>query len=766
MIALTKEEEDNYNKENICYICIKDFNNDTKVRDHCHFTGKYRGAAHNTCNLRYKIPKNIPVTFHNGSTYDYYFIIKEFACEFDGNFECLGENTEKYITFSVPIKKRIDNKNIDITYKIKFIDSFRFMATSLSKLVDNLTGNIHNDKCIKCKSNLCFVRAMNEKLIFKCIDCEKEYEKEFNKELVERFANTLKFCDNDLNKFLILLRKGVYPYEYMDEWNKFNEKVLPSKESFYNNLTLEDTTKTDYAHANNIFKKFNINNLGEYHNLYVRSDTLLLADIFENFRQSCLKNYELDPAHFVSLPGLAWQACLKKTNVKLELLTDYDMLLMIEERIRGGICHAMQRYAKANNKYMKGYDKRKKSSYIQYLDANNLYGKAMTEKLPVRGFRWMDDISKIDEDFVKVYNKNDNKGYIFEVDVDYPNKLQNLHSDLPFLPERMVINNTKKLVCNLNDKKNYVVHINVLKQALDHGLKLRKVHRVIEFDQEAWLKEYIDVNTELRKKATNDFEKDFFKLMNNAVFGKTMENVRKHRDIKLVKTDKKRLVSEPNFHTMKLIDNNLAIIEMRKVKVKMNKPIYLGLSILDISKITMYEFWYDYVKIKYEDKARLCYMDTDSFVVNIKTKDFYKDIAENVKERFDTSNYTFDRPLLTGVNKKVIGLMKDELGGDIITEFVALRPKAYSYITNDFIEMKKAKGTKKCVVNKMLRFEDYKKCLFSNGKVLKSQQRFKSENHEVYTENINKIALSCDDDKRIVTSDRITSYPYGCILKN
>ena len=767
MIPLTKEEEDNYNKENICHICKKEFNND-KVRDHCHFTGKYRVAAHNTCHLRYKIPKNIPVIFHNGSTYDYHFIIKELACEFDGNFECLGENTEKYITFSVPIKKKIENKNIDITYKIKFIDSFRFMATSLSKLVDNLTDNIHNDKCIKCKSNFCFIRVINEKLIFKCIDCEKEYEKEFNKELLERFANTYKFCDNDLNKFIMLLRKGVYPYEYIDGWNKFNEKIIPSKESFYSNLTLENISETDYAHANNVFKKFNINNLGEYHDLYVRSDTLLLADVFENFRQSCLKNYELDAAHFVSLPGLAWQACLKKTNVELELLTDYDMLLMVEEEKKGGICHAMQRYAKANNKYMKDYDRKKKSSYIQYLDANNLNGKAMTEKLPVRGFRWMDDISKIDEDFVKVYNKNDNKGYILDVDVDYPNKLQNLHSDLPFLPERMVINNTKKLVCNLNDKKNYIVHINVLKQALDHGLKLRKVDSVIEFDQEAWLKEYIDVNTELRKKATNDFEKDFFKLMNNAVFGKTMENVRKHRDIKLVKTDKKRdkLVSEPNFHTMKLIDNNLATIEMRKVKVKMNKTIYLGLSILDISKITIYEFWYDYVKIKYEDKARLCYMDTDSFIVNVKTKDFYNDISQDVNKRFDTSNYTFDRPFPMGINKKVIGLMKDELGGDIITEFVALIPKAYSYITNDFIEMKKAKGTKKCVVNKMLRFEDYKKCLFDNGKVLKSQQRFKSENHEVYTENINKIALSCDDDKRIVTSDRITSYPYGYILKN
>ena len=344
MIPLTKEEEDNYNKENICYICKKDFNND-KVRDHCrHFTGKYRGAAHNTCNLRYKIPKNIPVIFHNGSTCDYHFIIKELACEFDGNFECLRENTEKYITFSVPIKKRIDNKNNDITYKIKFIDSFRFMATSLSKLVDNLTDNIHNDKCDKCKSNLFFVNAVNEKLIFKCINCEKDYEKEFNKQLMERFENTYKFCDNDLNKFLILLKKGVYPYEYMDEWNKFNEKVLPSKESFYSNLTLENITKTDYAHAKNVFKKFNINNLGEYNDLYVRSDTLLLADIFRNFRQSCLKNYKLGPAHFVSLPGLAWQACLKKTNIELELLTDYDMVLMIEEGIRGGtLCNVMLR---------------------------------------------------------------------------------------------------------------------------------------------------------------------------------------------------------------------------------------------------------------------------------------------------------------------------------------------------------------------------------------------------------------------------------------
>ena len=389
---------------------------------------------------------------------------------------------------------------------------------------------------------------------------------------------------------------------------------------------------------------------------------------------------------------------------------------MIEEGIRGGICHAVHRCAKANKKYIKNYDKSKESLYIQYLDANNLYGAAMSEKLPINEFKWVNDISGINEKFVKSYDKkNSDKGYILEVDVDYPSKLHKLHSDIPFLPERMKIDKTQKLVCNLRDKKKYVVHISILKQALDRGLKLKKMHRVIEFNQEAWLKKYIDMNTELRKKASNDFEKDFFKLMNNAVFGKTMENVRKHRDIKLVKTDHKRnkLVSEPNYHTMKIISENLSIIEMKKVKVKMDKLI------LEISKIIMYEFWYDYMKKKYGDMVKLCYMDTDSLIMNIKTKDFYKDIAQDVEERFNTSNYAVDRPLPKGKNKKVIGLMKDELGGGIITEFVALRPKTYSYMTDEFIEMKKAKGTKKCVIKKMLKFEDYKKCLFDNEPMLK-----------------------------------------------
>ena len=426
-----------------------------------------------------------------------------------------------------------------------------------------------------------------------------------------------------------MLRKGVYPYEYMDNWERFNKTSLPSKESFYSNLNMENIEDIDYRHGNNVFNKFKLNNLGEYHDLYVQSGTLLLADM-------CLKEYELDPAHFLSLPGLAWQACLRKTNVELELLTDYDMLLMVEEGIRGGICHSVHRYAKANNKYMKNYNINEESSYIQYLDANNLYGWAMSKKLPVNGFKWINNNETAEhvtnEDFIKNYNENDNKGHIFEVDVKYPKRLHKLHSDLPFLSEQMEINKCKKLVCNLFNKK-----------------KFKKIHRVTEFNQEAWLKPYIDMNTELRKAAKIDFEKDLFKLMNNSVFGKTIENIRKRRDIKLVTTDKKRskLVSEPNYHTINLISEDFT-------KVKMNKAICLGLSILEISKILIYEFWYDYMQPKYNDNVKLCYMDTDSFIMNINTNDIYEDIANNVENKFDTSNYEVNRPLPTGKNKKLL----------------------------------------------------------------------------------------------------------------
>ena len=312
------------------------------------------------------------------------------------------------------------------------------MSSSFSKLVDNLSEGIHNNKCFDCKSNLDYMRiTKNKKLLLKCFNCNIYYKKMFNNDLIKKIKNTYSFCDNDLNKFVLLLRKGVYPYEYMDSWERFNETSLPSKEDFYSTLNMEDISDIDYRHAINVFKGFKLANFRGYHDLYVQSDTLLLTDVFHNFRDMCIKEYELDPAHFLSLPGLAWQYCLKKTNIELELLTDYDMLLIVEEGIRGGICHSIHRYAEANNKYMKNYNKDEESSYIQYLDANNLYGWAMSKKLPVNSFRWLDsdEINEINEEFIKNYNENDKKGYILEVDVKYPKKLHDLHSDLPFLPE-------------------------------------------------------------------------------------------------------------------------------------------------------------------------------------------------------------------------------------------------------------------------------------------------------------------------------------------
>ena len=407
------------------------------------------------------------------------------------------------------------------------------------------------------------------------------------------------------------------------------------------------------------------------------------------------------------------------------------------------------------------FNPKSESSYLEYLDTNSLYGWAMSQPLPTGGFKWVDvNSNKISE----LATRTD-KGYVLEVDVSYPKELHNPHNDLPFMCERMEINGVEKLVPNLRDKKNYVIHIQALNQALQHGLRLDRIHRAIEFDQSPWSKTYIDFNTQLRTAATNDFNKDFFKLMNNSVFGKMTENIRKHRNVKLVTTEEKYLhtVMKPNFKSGVLFGENLMGCEMGKIKAVMNKPVYLGQTILDLSKIVIYEFHYDYMVSKYGNRLKLCYMDTDSLVYDIKTEDFYEDIANDVEARFDTSGYskTDFRPLPISLNKKVIGLMKDELGSKIMTEFVALRPKLYSYKKPDGSEDKKCKGIKKCVVKKTLTFEDYKTCLFSDSAEYRSQLKFRSAKHEVHTIEVNKVALNRDDDKRISRKDEISTFVRG-----
>ena len=321
------------------------------------------------------------------------------------------------------------------------------------------------------------------------------------------------------------------------------------------------------------------------------------------------------------------------------------MLLMFGRRIRGGITQAVHRYAKVNNSYMGDkFNPREESSHLQYQDANNLYGWAMSQSLPTGRFKWVSiQPNEIDE-----LARRTDKGHLLEVDVAYPKELHDSHNDLPFMCEKMKINGVEKLVPNLHNKKNYIIHIRALDQALKHGLILEKIHCAIEFNQSAWMKPYIDFNIQLRTQAHSDFEKDFFNLMNNAVFGKTMENIRKHRNIKLVTNTESYLktVMKPNFRSGVLFGENLMGCEIGKIKVMMNKPVYLGQAILDLSKIVMYEFHYDYVIPKYGKNLhlrstlclKLCYMDTDSLIYRIGTEDFYADIADDVPTRFDTSS--------------------------------------------------------------------------------------------------------------------------------
>ena len=657
--------------------------------------------------------------FHNLSGYDTHLFIRELGAH-ASDMEVIAKNKEDYISFSikVPVDSYIDKNGEEKgkLIELRFIDSFKFMSSSLDSLTKNL------------------VRGVKKLFGF------------------EDYLELL---------YGLLTRKGAYPYEYVNSWDRFNETQLPPIDPFYSNLNMSSISEEDYQHAQRVWKEFGIHNLGDYHDLYLRTDVVLLANVYEAFRDTCLRHYKLDPAHFYTSPGLAWRACLKHTGTKLEILTDPDMLLMFEQGIRGGITQAFLKYASANNKYMgDGFDPKSESSYLQYLDANNLYGWAMSQPLPSGEFKWVDvNPSEISE----LATRTD-QGYPHEVDVSYPKDLHSPHNDLQFMCERMEINGVEKLVPNLRDKKNYVIHVQALNQALQHGLRLDGIHRAIEFNQSPWLKTYIDFNTQLRTAATNDFEKDFFKLMNNSVFGKTMENIRKHRNIKLVTTEEKYLhtVMKPNFRSGVLSGENLIGCEMGKIKVVMNKPVYLGQAILDLRKIIMYEFHYDYMVPKYGlEKLKLCYMDTDSLVYDIKTEDFYEDIADDVPARFDISGYCPNQPLPVGLNKKVIRLMKDELGGKIMTEFVALRPKLYFYKKLDRVEDKKCKGIKKCVVKKTLTFEDYKACLFNDSMEYRSQLMFRSAKHEIHTIEVNKVALNREDDKRISRKDGISTFARG-----
>ena len=737
-LNMTKENEEEFQKADECHICNKKYTaDDIRVRDHCHITGKFRGSAHQECNLQLRLNPDkikIPVIFHNLRGYDSHFIMQEIGaivkdyeytnkkgqkCQM--NINAIPNNMEKYMAFM-------------LGNHLTFLDSFQFMSSSLEKLVGNLP-------------------------------------KESLKYTSKIFKGT---------KFDLMVRKGVYPYDYMDSFDKFNSP-LPKKEEFYSILNNEHISDENYKHAQNVWNTFNLKNMGEYHDLYLQSDILLLTDVFENFRKTCLEYYKLDPCHYFTSPGLSWDAMLKMTDIKLELMTDVDMFQFIEKGLRGGISYIANRYGKANNKYMKDYKKDKPSKYIMYLDANNLYGWAMSQYLPTGGFKWLKQ-NKIDNLDLKKYDKENKKGIILEVDLEYPEKLHDLHNDYPLAPEKVKVTDNMlsnyckkiadkynistglvyKLIPTLSKKEKYVLHYRNLQLYIDLGLKLTKIHRVLEFDQSPWLKQYIDYNTEKRKNAKNDFEKDFFKLMNNSVFGKTMENIRKRVDVRLVTDEKKllKLTSKPTYVSSKIFNENLVAVHKIKETLTLNRPAYVGMCILDLSKTLMYDFHYNYIKDKYGKKAKLLFTDTDSLTYEIEAKDVYKDFFKD-KDKFDNSDYPEYSPFFYKENKKVIGKFKDEAAGIPIIEFVGLRSKMYSYIKDNQKGGKTAKGIKKNVIKNNIIHDDYKETLFNNKQMYHKMKTIRSENHQLGSYELNKVSLSCFDDKRYIHNNGIDSYAYG-----
>jgi len=735
-IELTKKDEINYQNADRCFLCNGLFNTDndnddddddvnndvieelenkkidkwTKVRDHDHLTGKYRGPAHNFCNLKYGIRHmRIPVVFHNLKGYDSHFIIKQFKKITNFKIDCIPTSTEKFLSFTIG--------------KLMFIDSCSFIMASLDKLTSSLAGDEHN-------------RLNNIKNKFK------------------HFNNH--YYDFNDEQRLLMTQKGIYPYDYMNSFDKFENTEFPSIEECYSQLDKQEMKEDDYDRALKIWKTMNIHNMGEYHDLYLTTDVLLLADVFENFRSMCIDYYSLDPVHYVTLPGFAWDALLKMTGIKLDVFHDYDMYLMIENHIRGGISSIMKRYSEANNKYMDSYDENKDDSYIMYLDANNLYGWSMMQCLPTGNYKFIDG-NQFNQDIIMNIPKDNNEGYIFEVDLEYDKDLHDDHNDYPLAPESFEItyditsnkyqslrNITKskhqtstKLIPNLKDKTKYVVHYRNLQLYLSLGLKLKKIHRVLSFTQQKWMKPYIDFNSNKRKQCKEDFEKDLFILMNNAVFGKTMENVRNRINFELVDNQERliKIVKEVTFKDSVIINNDLVGVSRTKKTTMLDKPIIIGFSILDLSKELMYDFHYNTIKKNYKNNATLLFTDTDSLCYEIKTHDLYQDF-EKIKDIFDFSDYPSNHFLQCNDNKKIPGKFKDESNGLIITDFIGLRAKMYSYkIYQSNDKHNKAKGIKKSVVKKEISYDDYYRCIMgqsANDIMQKTTfNTFRSYNHDM-----------------------------------
>ena len=634
--------------------------------------------------------KKIPLFFHNGSRFDNNLLIPIFQ-RYPGFFrpgKIIASNLEHF--------KSVEYGDFVLR------DSYLLLNAGLEKLVNSLSSRVASDDTDSLWKEFPYTKRMLE----------------------QHYAHH--------NKFQLALKKGVFPYEYFDSLDRLNDKRLPDPIQFYSSLNGSHVTNKGYRHAKRVWRGFRCKSLRDYANFYVRTDTTLLMDVFTSSRNLLYQHYQLDLAHFVSLPSFAMNAALKITDVKLELIKDPVMLAMIDAGMIGGVSMVDTALFQANTPYLDdvkhntsllgrkrkraaAYDPQKPKRDILSVDANALYGWAMSQPLPVSNFNWLtsqeiENMQKNDLELVKNYQDSNETAYFLKVDLDYPSALHQQHDTFPLAPEHLKIpfeqlapfqqeyllkndmqhvTNHEKLIPNLHNKKEYVLHVKNLQQYLALGLVCTKIHSVISFKQAAWLKPYIDLNTRLRQEGANDpFAVAFFKLMNNIIYGKTIEDSSKYRTCKLLNNydDYVKTVVRKEFVHAKLIENNSAIAELKSAMPASNKPRYLGVAVLAYAKHHLYNFHYNYVCKHFKhDEVRLLMTDTDSLCYGFTThKNVPRTFKKHMSDIMDYSNYPRNHPWFDDSNKLVPGKWKEEWGGRTLSEFVGLKPKTYSILVGGF----------------------------------------------------------------------------------
>jgi hypothetical protein len=808
MTQLTPAETDAFNTSSQCVLCNQTLDapppedidrfrylseecksnvaNWTRCHDHCHFTGHYRGAAHCWCNLQAKSTYKIPVIMHNFRGYDSHLILSAGDFTEFKRIRCIAYTMEKYMC-------------VDFS-RFRFLDSIQFLDESLDVLVQ-LRRDVVTERY------------------------KEKQEQHDDEDVVASVFPLLasEFAHVPMWKRDLLLRKGVYPYEWVTCWEKFDTATIPPRSAFRSRLRGDYLTddggisELEYTHAENVWQTFGMKTFRNYHDLYLKTDVLLLADVFEAFRRMCHQEFKIDPAHCLSSANLTWQCMLKFTGVSIPLVTDLEMYEMLHGSLRGGMCFVSKRLSFAKNPHtipQRSADN-PDNSWIIYLDANNLYGAAMMMRLPYGDYEWMPEwkirllfnrrqtLEELkdaytlphctdDLDYRKVcewlmeQREDQDKGYVLEVDLEYPDEIHDTMNDYPVAVERKEVwytelsdaqvelfeqnygprakytaYKTKKLLPTLEKKRNYAVHYLNLQLYVKLGVRVTCVHRVLQYSQSAWLAPYVVHNTKMRAAAKNGFEKKFRKGMINALYGKTVENVRNRREISLCnnRSALKRKCDSPLLKGIRIFNETLVAVEMQKSSVLINKPTAVGFSVLELSKLLMYRFHYEIMKPRYS-KLQLLMTDTDSLVYEVHTANVYKDMYE-MREHFDFSEYARTSPFYSDENKLVVGKMKDEYKGVVIKSFVGLAPKMYSILTVENKEKKTAKGVPRSTLAKTITHTDYETQVTNPTVTRVFGYSIASANHKVYTVHKTRRGICSFDNKRWIAANGVDTYAYG-----